>query len=170
MGEDVDLSTRATIDQARVRFCPESRSGELCPKDCKALLRQRMRWAMGWDQVSMKHCCEILRSKSLTCGGRCGLLYMLVFRWFVVFFMALASIVEPVVAWDIFIRNHMGHEATTIYFVGPIPTCMMISFLCFIVTSAVAVVLIIVQERRHVFARQLLMVPIFPVFSFVYML
>ena len=37
--------------QVRIRLCPESRSGELPPASVRALFRQRVRWAIGWEQV-----------------------------------------------------------------------------------------------------------------------
>ena len=49
--EDIDVSARAMLHNHNIAFCAESRSGELCPSDLGALYRQRLRWAIGWDQV-----------------------------------------------------------------------------------------------------------------------
>jgi cellulose synthase/poly-beta-1,6-N-acetylglucosamine synthase-like glycosyltransferase len=50
--EDIDLSTRALLSgRVRIRFEPRCRSGELPPASFQALYRQRLRWALGWDQV-----------------------------------------------------------------------------------------------------------------------
>ena len=47
--EDIELSVRVLLGDIKIRFCPESRSGELPPKSFKALWRQRLRWEIGWD-------------------------------------------------------------------------------------------------------------------------
>ena len=41
------------LRRVRIRFCPEARSGELPPATFLALYRQRLRWALGWDQVTI---------------------------------------------------------------------------------------------------------------------
>ena len=51
--EDIDVSARAMLHNHNIAFCAESRSGELCPSDLGALYRQRLRWAIGWDQVTL---------------------------------------------------------------------------------------------------------------------
>lgn len=64
--EDIDLSSRAIFDGARLRFCPEARSTELPTHDFAALWRQRRRWAIGWDQVAIQTFytwCGTLRTK-----------------------------------------------------------------------------------------------------------
>ena len=52
--EDVDVSARALLDGHRVGFCPKARSGELAPAGARALTAQRLRWFMGWEQVTHK--------------------------------------------------------------------------------------------------------------------
>jgi cellulose synthase/poly-beta-1,6-N-acetylglucosamine synthase-like glycosyltransferase len=53
--EDIELSARTLLSgTAKIRFCPEARSGELPPASLSALFKQRMRWAIGWDQASMQ--------------------------------------------------------------------------------------------------------------------
>lgn len=52
--EDIDLSSRAIFDGARLHLCPEARSSELPTHDFAALWKQRRRWAIGWDQVAIQ--------------------------------------------------------------------------------------------------------------------
>ena len=52
--EDVELAARAMLRKHKLRFCPQSRSGELPPASLRALYRQRLRWATGWDQVKTR--------------------------------------------------------------------------------------------------------------------
>ena len=51
--EDVDVSARALLGGHTMAFCPEARSGELSPVGTVALVTQRLRWFMGWEQVCM---------------------------------------------------------------------------------------------------------------------
>ena len=50
--EDIDVSARAMLTNHNIAFCAESRSGELSPSDLGSLYRQRLRWAIGWDQAT----------------------------------------------------------------------------------------------------------------------
>ena len=49
------IPSPSTDGRVRIRFCPEARSGELPPATFVALYRQRLRWALGWDQVTIRH-------------------------------------------------------------------------------------------------------------------
>jgi cellulose synthase/poly-beta-1,6-N-acetylglucosamine synthase-like glycosyltransferase len=51
------------LKQHNIEKCPESRSGELAPANWQALFKQRQRWAIGWDQVSLFHFQDILKSE-----------------------------------------------------------------------------------------------------------
>jgi cellulose synthase/poly-beta-1,6-N-acetylglucosamine synthase-like glycosyltransferase len=52
--EDIDVSIKMLLDKHSIDFCPEARSGELAPVSLRALFKQRMRWAIGWDEVSLQ--------------------------------------------------------------------------------------------------------------------
>merc|ERR1711920_457088 len=86
MGEDVDIAMRMLLDKRRIDFCPEARSGELVPGNVKTLYKQRLRWALGWDQVSLKYW-QALRTarSSMICCIWLGLLNMFYFRIIVMF-------------------------------------------------------------------------------------
>lgn len=81
--EDVELSTRVLLGRVKIRFCPEARSGELPPTGFSALFKQRLRWAIGWDQVSIQHFAGIFSSK-LSCCRKLGMLYLLPMRWLII--------------------------------------------------------------------------------------
>ena len=70
--EDIDLSARALLDGQTIVFCPEARSGELSPAGTRALVAQRLRWFMGWEQVTTKYCTLPPRSRPLTRPRRCA--------------------------------------------------------------------------------------------------
>merc|ERR1712032_504657 len=56
-------------------------SGELVPGSLKALYKQRLRWALGWDQISQKYWDEVVSAKSTVSYCKwIGLLNMFYFR------------------------------------------------------------------------------------------
>jgi hypothetical protein len=92
--EDIELSVRVLLGDIKIRFCPESRSGELPPKSFKALWRQRLRWEIGWDQVTMQHFRDI-RKSSLSCRKKASLYYWLPWRWLMLVTAAINAFVTP---------------------------------------------------------------------------
>jgi len=96
--EDVDLSTRVGKDQVKIRFCPESRSGELPPANFAALWKQRLRWEIGWDQVSLQHMASIRKSK-LPVLRKLALYYWLPWRWLMLTTSAINAAVTPLVVF-----------------------------------------------------------------------
>lgn len=56
MTEDIDCFARAYETHGfSFKFLPESRSGEMAPLNWQGLWKQRMRWAVGWDQVTVRY-------------------------------------------------------------------------------------------------------------------
>jgi len=77
--EDVESSVRAILNHRfKFSFIPECRSGELAPAGMAALWKQRLRWAMGWDQVTLFHAPGFKMAPLRLC---CGLYYLFVMRW-----------------------------------------------------------------------------------------
>lgn len=54
MTEDVDLSIRAILEGHRILLAPWARVGEVCPSGPIGFVRQRLRWGMGWEQVTFR--------------------------------------------------------------------------------------------------------------------
>merc|ERR1719162_1251923 len=79
--EDVDCFARAVIQHGlRFTFLPQCKSGELCPSSLRIFWKQRLRWAMGWDQVTFRHCSSFWGSK-LSLRIRLGLYWIFAGRW-----------------------------------------------------------------------------------------
>lgn len=78
--EDIDSSIRALLGGRKVVTDPALLSRELAPTTLGALWNQRMRWAQGWFQVSLRHLPAVLRSGTLTTKNKIGLLYLLGWR------------------------------------------------------------------------------------------
>jgi len=50
--EDIDLSIRALSLGHSIQMIPHAQSLEMCPVGLYALYRQRLRWALGWEEVT----------------------------------------------------------------------------------------------------------------------
>jgi len=113
--EDIDLSIRALIECRRIDFCPDARSGELAPASLKALYKQRLRWAIGWDQVSFKHFRSVVWDAKLPFLRRLGLLHMLYTRWISLFLAVFASVALP-------LSHYLGRQS---WDWGPLPVLLL---------------------------------------------
>jgi cellulose synthase/poly-beta-1,6-N-acetylglucosamine synthase-like glycosyltransferase/FixJ family two-component response regulator len=80
MTEDIDSSMRAIIAGYKIASDPLLISRELAPPTLTALWNQRMRWAQGWFQVSLKHFWDGFRSPRLSLQQKLGFLHLLVWR------------------------------------------------------------------------------------------
>ena len=93
--EDVDLSARVLLDGHRIGFCPKARSGELSPAGGRALIAQRLRWFMGWEQVTHKYYWQVFMTE-LSSWRKVGFCYLFHLRWLLLFAAVLAAVVNPV--------------------------------------------------------------------------
>jgi CheY-like chemotaxis protein/cellulose synthase/poly-beta-1,6-N-acetylglucosamine synthase-like glycosyltransferase len=78
--EDIDSSIRITMAGSRIVSDPRLISRELAPTSLRALWNQRLRWAQGWNQVSVKHLMKALLSKNLSIRQKFGTLWLLGWR------------------------------------------------------------------------------------------
>jgi CheY-like chemotaxis protein/cellulose synthase/poly-beta-1,6-N-acetylglucosamine synthase-like glycosyltransferase len=78
--EDIDSSLRVTEEGRRIASDPQLVSRELGPVSLKALWNQRMRWAQGWFQVSLKHLPRALASPHLSPRQKLGFAHLLGWR------------------------------------------------------------------------------------------
>jgi cellulose synthase/poly-beta-1,6-N-acetylglucosamine synthase-like glycosyltransferase len=78
--EDIDSSLRVMQAGGRIASDPRLYSRELAPTTIVALWNQRMRWAQGWFQVSLRHVGAVVRSPGLSVRQRVGLWMLLGWR------------------------------------------------------------------------------------------
>lgn len=78
--EDIDASMRAVREGRRIVADPCLISTELAPVTWRGLAHQRLRWAQGWFQVSMRHLVPLLRSPHLTLRQKLGVFHLLAWR------------------------------------------------------------------------------------------
>jgi cellulose synthase/poly-beta-1,6-N-acetylglucosamine synthase-like glycosyltransferase len=84
--EDIDSSMRAIISGARIEYNVRVISYELAPTGLGSLIKQRLRWAQGWSQVTFKHFMPAVRrgaySNNNGIRSKIGLLQLLAYREF----------------------------------------------------------------------------------------
>jgi cellulose synthase/poly-beta-1,6-N-acetylglucosamine synthase-like glycosyltransferase len=78
--EDIDSTVRATLAGARIVHDRSVISSELAPTTAGAWWTQRLRWAQGWLQVTVRHQPEILRSELLDPTTKWCWTYLLAWR------------------------------------------------------------------------------------------
>jgi cellulose synthase/poly-beta-1,6-N-acetylglucosamine synthase-like glycosyltransferase len=78
--EDIDSSLRVVEGGGRIASDRHLVSRELAPTTVKAIWNQRMRWAQGWFQVSLRHLVLAWRSPHLSLRNKIGLMYLLGWR------------------------------------------------------------------------------------------
>ena len=78
--EDIDSSLRVVEAGHKIASDPYLISRELAPVRLGALWNQRMRWAQGWFQVSLKHLWPALRSPHLSLRQKLGFFQLLAWR------------------------------------------------------------------------------------------
>lgn len=78
--EDIDSALRVIRQGYKIAYDPLLVSRELAPETLKALWNQRMRWAQGWFQVSLKHLLPALWSSHLSFRQKLGLIHLLFWR------------------------------------------------------------------------------------------
>lgn len=91
--EDIDSSLRAITSGARVAYDLQVLSFETAPETFRALLKQRLRWAQGWTQVTLRHSIPAWQRGAYGSywRSRFGLFFLLGFRELFFHFLAQLS-------------------------------------------------------------------------------
>jgi len=139
--EDIDISIRAMALGHRFQFAPWAQVGELCPPTIAALLRQRQRWAMGWEQVTAKRI-EMLFTSSFIDESRKWRVMLLLMTRYVTILTSLLSIGTAVLhfIYDHILRVEFS-QAEPLQWMSCYPT-----YLMFVFGSALVVTLVILRE------------------------
>lgn len=82
MTEDIDVSVRALLGGRRILHDRSILSTELAPETLSAWFHQRLRWAQGWHQVTLKWSPRLLSSPCLNRGQRLYWILLLPVREF----------------------------------------------------------------------------------------
>jgi len=140
--EDIDLSVRMLLEKHSIDFCPEARSGELAPVSLRALFKQRLRWAIGWDQVSLQLFSKMGGSDAK--GTRkTAVSYVCYSRWFMQIVGLVAGIVTPILSLIQRVSPSHCHCGLATQL---LQTCM---FYCYIALGASCILEAMLQTRHR---------------------
>ena len=122
--EDIDVSARAILNNHNIAFCPEARSGELSPNDFASLYRQRLRWALGWDQVTLS-CIKVMWRSRISWQRKCGVFFMFPVRWVLLVLSLFIGVVSPILSvfialseWGAGISIGLGYALGTYWLIA----------------------------------------------------
>ena len=111
------------LDGLTMSFCPEARSGELAPAGARALIAQRLRWFMGWEQVTTKYYWRVFWT-SLSLHRKLGFCYLFHLRWLLLLAAVLAAVINPLLmspliypldTWSLPVRSSRNHHHVTTF-------------------------------------------------------
>ncbi|KAK0546536.1 hypothetical protein OC846_002272 [Tilletia horrida] len=117
--EDIDSTLRAITSGARIAYDLKVISYETAPDTIAALLKQRLRWAQGWTQVSIRHFVPAMRRGAYGSyvRSRLGLFFLLAFRelyfYFLshLFFLLFSSFLTHVPrSWTMLYKSFLGFK------------------------------------------------------------
>lgn len=154
--EDIDSSIRGTLAGYRFASDPLLLSFELAPVTLGQLVNQRLRWAQGWTQVSMRWLVPALLSPGLSVRQKLGMIHLLGWReayaW-------LSLQVAPILVYTFANR----HAPISTLFVAPLVAATLLSWLAAPTQAALAYLLAEPGVRRHTnwFWRYLLIGPFY---------
>lgn len=100
--EDIDSSLRVITAGYRIASDPKLISRELAPLTLRAFWHQRLRWAQGWFQVSLKHVVPAMQSPHLGFRQKVGVLHLLLWRECYVW---VCVQILPILAFWVFVRH-----------------------------------------------------------------
>ncbi|MFJ3446486.1 response regulator [Streptomyces sp. NPDC086081] len=133
--EDIDSALRAVEEGARITSDPLLVSRELAPITLGALWNQRMRWAQGWFQVSLRHLLPGLRSPNLSVRQKWGFAFLLgwreIYPW-------VSLQIFPLIAYQAYTREGLGDldwfiaifVLTTLFTVAVGPGQTLFAYIC----------------------------------------
>jgi len=79
--EDIDISVRALASGYKMGMAPFLQVGEMCPINLRALYKQRLRWAMGWEQVTLQRVSGLFSSPHISEPRKWRTMMLLVSRY-----------------------------------------------------------------------------------------
>eukprot|EP00475_Leptophrys_vorax_P008166 TRINITY_DN1524_c0_g4_i2.p1 TRINITY_DN1524_c0_g4~~TRINITY_DN1524_c0_g4_i2.p1 ORF type:complete len:341 (-),score=-18.46 TRINITY_DN1524_c0_g4_i2:305-1327(-) len=78
--EDIDSSIRVLLAGGKIKSDPGLISSEIATTTLRQIWNQRLRWAQGWFQVSMRHFFAAMTCRNLSVWQRVGIFHLFVWR------------------------------------------------------------------------------------------
>lgn len=107
--EDIDCTATALVEQGlNFEWMPECASGELLPNGLQAFWKQRIRWSMGWDQVTLKRIGDFAKA-NCSLRRRLGLCLIFPGRWITQSCMVVVSLYAIALALRGAVLSYLPH-------------------------------------------------------------
>ena len=119
--EDIDSSLRVLVAGYRIASDRHLISRELAPLTFEAFWHQRLRWAQGWFQASLRHVVPALRSPHLDLRQKIGIVHLLVWRECYVW---LCLQIFPILAFWLFVRHDSLNWVVPLFLIATIVIAM----------------------------------------------
>ena len=85
------MTVRALSKGHRIAFVPWARVGEMCPVSFAAFYKQRLRWAMGWEQCTFRRMVAVFNSTAIPETRKWQTALLLVMRYWSISTAAFAA-------------------------------------------------------------------------------
>lgn len=102
--EDIDSSFRSLNTGGKIVYCNQISSSELATDTLHALERQRLRWAQGWFQVTLRHFSQTWSRNELNFHQRVG--YFLLLAWREAYYYFACLSIPSLLVY--FVRTHFN--------------------------------------------------------------
>ena len=124
--EDIDISVRALASGYKMVAAPFLQVGDMCPVDLRALYRQRLRWAMGWEQVTGRRVYSLFSSPHISEPRKWRTLLLIISRYITLVSSAMGVFN---VLKNIFFKFYLPQPAQWAVYGSVVVTVLMISMI-----------------------------------------
>jgi len=143
--EDIDVSIRALSLGHTIQFVPWASVGELCPATLEGFYRQRLRWSMGWEQVTLARANMLFSATKISEPKKWRIFLLLVMRYW--------TAVTSVVAIGSFVGTFLYTLVTGRTITFPEPTSVALQVNTYNMVFAVLGLLIVLYRNREPLSR-----------------
>ena len=103
--EDIDSSIRVLLAGGKIKSDPGLISSELATTTLRQIWNQRLRWAQGWFQVSMRHFFPSMTCRNLSVWQRAGIFHLFLWREM---YPWVSLQILPLLAFIVYKENSLG--------------------------------------------------------------
>jgi len=125
--EDIDVTVRAMSAGYRLAFVPWARVAEMCPVGLGPFYKQRLRWAMGWEQCTFRRMVAVFNSTAIPETRKWQTALLLVMRYWSISTAAFAAtmiVTRTITEWA---TGHPVYQSAPLVLVGRVQSAIFIS-------------------------------------------
>jgi len=142
--EDIDLTVRAMASGHQLAFVPWARVAEMCPQHPAGFYKQRLRWAMGWEQSTFRRMVAVFNSTAISERRKWQTALLLVMRYWSITTAAFAASMIVIRYVSEIMTGHPMYESPPLRFVGGVQQVIFIG-------TVLGHVLQLIRQREPLF-------------------